>query len=160
MTTPYSPYGGFISPLRALYASTAQALRAHMEMDAGAATASWEPVSDILDPYFPDSPGVFGCRADLMFVRQGKDAPMPVMAGRAPDRIGVLFCDLMPDPISGQSMLKAGDRVQMLTGPVSGVFEIKSVPDVAVAYAAGHHVEVQIVEVAQGAVQFPGSQPS
>lgn len=160
MTTPYNAYGGNVSPLRALYPSVALTLRPHMEMDAGAATVSWEPVSDVMDPYLPDNPGQFGCRLDLMFVRQGKDAPMPVTAGRAPDRVGVLFCDLMPDAVTGQSLLRAGDRIQMVSGPVAGVFEIKAIPDVALGYTGGHHSETQVVEVAQSAVQFPGSQPS
>ena len=34
---------------------------------------------------------------------------MPLVAGRAPDRVGVLFYD-MPVDASGMPLLKAGDR--------------------------------------------------
>lgn len=82
------------------------------------------------------------CRLDLNFLRPGKDQPPAPEAGRAPDRVGVLFCSAAAD-------LRAGDRVKAVGGPVDGVFEIRVVPDVATDYASGHHKEVQIIEVAQ-----------
>jgi len=82
------------------------------------------------------------CRLDLNFLRPGKDQPAAPEAGRAPDRVGVMFCAVDAD-------LRAGDRVKAVAGPVDGVFEIRVVPDVATDYSSGHHKEVQIVEVAQ-----------
>jgi hypothetical protein len=82
------------------------------------------------------------CRLDIGFLRQGKDQPMAAEAGRAPDRVGVMYCDVT-EP------LKPGDRVTAVTGPILGTFEIKVIPDIAIGYSAGHHIEVQVVEVAQ-----------
>lgn len=82
------------------------------------------------------------CRLDLNFLRMGKDQLPAPEAGRVPDRVGIMFCDTTVG-------LRPGDRVHAVSGPVDGVFEIRVVPDVAVDYAAGHHVEVQVVEVAQ-----------
>lgn len=101
------------------------------------------------------------CRLDLSFLRPGKDVPMAVEAGKAPDRIGVLFCETADG-------LKAGDRLRSVPNdvgliPVPGTFEIRTIPDVAQAYSTGHHVEVQIVEVAQAVADadrpFPGGEP-
>lgn len=84
------------------------------------------------------------CRLDLVFLRPGKDVPQAVNAGKAPDRIGVMFCERgIP--------LKAGHRVTAVPNkfgeiPVPGSFEIKTIPDVAVGYSRAHHIEVQIVE--------------
>jgi hypothetical protein len=86
----------------------------------------------------------------MIFVRPGKDAPMPLVAGRAPDRVGTLFCDPTPH-------LKAGDRIHAIDGPVTGTFEIRAIPDVAVGFGIGHHMEVQLIEVAQELTGvFPG----
>jgi len=81
-------------------------------------------------------------RLDLNFLRPGKDQPAAPEAGRAPDRVGVMFASMGTD-------IKAGDRVSAVAGPVDGTFEIRVIPDVATDYGSGHHVEVQIVEVAQ-----------
>lgn len=98
-------------------------------------------------------------RLDLNFLRPGKDAPMPVEAGKAPDRIGVCFYE-------ADAGLKSGDRIRAVTNdigqlPVPGTFEMKQVPDVAQDYSGGHHCEVQITEVSQAFVDaarpFPGS---
>ncbi len=116
----------------------------------GTPVLSWSQVSDNLDPYLPDSQGELMCRIDLQFIRPGKDAPMPAVAGRAPDRIGVMFFD-------PTDKIKAGQRVRVLTGPVTGTFEIRAVPDPAVGLAVANHMEVQVIEVAQQpAGIFPG----
>lgn len=82
------------------------------------------------------------CRLDLNFLRPGKDVPPAYEAGVAPDRIGVMFCRAgLP--------LRAGDRIVTVSGPVSGTFDIKTIPDVALDYSSGHHIEVQIVETVQ-----------
>ena len=84
----------------------------------------------------------FKCRLDLNFLRPGKDAPPAYEAGVAPDRVGIMFC-------SASLPLRAGDRIVALAGPVQGIFDINSIPDIAIDYASGHHIEVQIVESVQ-----------
>lgn len=87
------------------------------------------------------------CRLDLNFLRPGKDiAPAPV-AGKAPDRIGLMFC-------SNGTPIKAGDRVITIPNdagqmPVEGTFEIRVIPDTVVGYSAAHHIEIQILETNQ-----------
>jgi hypothetical protein len=86
-------------------------------------------------------------RLDLNFIRPGKDiAPAPV-AGKAPDRIGILFTDW-------DAGLKAGQRIIMIPNdqmemPVQGTFEIKVIPDVAVGFSSAHHLEIQVLETVQ-----------
>ncbi len=98
-------------------------------------------------PYYSFDPvGQIKCRLDLNFLRPGKDQPPAPEAGRAPDRVGVMFCDKGAD-------IKPGDRISAVSGPISGVFEIRVVPDIAVGFVNGHHMEVQVVEVAQSVGQ-------
>lgn len=82
------------------------------------------------------------CRLDIGFLRPGKDQPMASENGRAPDRVGVMYCS--PDV-----PLKPADRITAVTGPITGTFEIKVIPDKAVDFSSVHHIEVQVVEVAQ-----------
>jgi hypothetical protein len=93
--------------------------------------------------------GFIDCRLDLTFVRPGKDQPQAVSAGQAPDRMGVMFCSAEPDV-----PLRAGARITAIENDDGvilqpGTFEIRATPDVAPAYATAHHIEVQIIEVAQ-----------
>lgn len=91
------------------------------------------------------------CRLDLVFLRPGKDALPAYEAGRATDRLGVMFC-------GAEVNLQAGDRVVATSGPVSGTFEIRSIPDRALDFSTAHHIEVQIVETNQtleGPTAFP-----
>jgi hypothetical protein len=81
------------------------------------------------------------CRLDMNFLRPGKDIPQAQDAGVIPDRIGVMFVR----PID----IRAGDRIVAISGPVSGTFDIKTIPDIAPDYSSGHHIEVQIVETVQ-----------
>lgn len=162
MTTPepYVPAVPLNSAMRALYSSQAKVLRLVPALTAGAANLSWQAVTDILDPYL-DIPGQFRCRLDLNFVRPGKDQLMPLVAGRPPDRVGVLFFDCITDT-NGIPLVLAGDRIEMVSGPISGTFEIRVIPDVAQQFTGAHHVETQVIEVAQalkpGSVTpFPGS---
>jgi hypothetical protein len=136
--------------LRHLYNCRARVQRLSGIMAAGTPTITWSTVEDVLDPVLGE-PGQLMCRLDLMFVRPGKDQPMPVVAGRAPDRVGLLFCD-------ATNGLRAGDRLQMIAGPVVGTFEIRVTPDPALDLATAHHLEVQVIEVAQALVNvFPGA---
>lgn len=99
------------------------------------------------DPALNDMLQFLKCRLDMNFVREGKDAiPAPV-AGRAPDRVGVLFT-------YAYAPLKAGDRLVAIPNeqgrtPVDGTFEIRTIPDKAIDYSDAHHIEVQIIETGQ-----------
>jgi len=121
-----------------LYASVVRLERMNMTQANGVATMSWNVVPG--GEYVP-------CRLDLNFLRPGKDiAPAPV-AGKAPDRIGLLICD-------EDVPVKAGDRIVSIPGDdgevaVPGTFEIRVIPDRVVGYASAHHLEIQILETNQ-----------
>jgi hypothetical protein len=159
MTTPYVPQIAQ-STMRILYTSKAQVLRLQATLESGSATVVWTPVTDILDPYLME-PGRFMCQLDLQFTRPGKDQPMPLVAGRSPDRVGVLFFDPVTDK-DGFPLILAGDRINMVEGPIRGTFEIRVIPEVAQDLLGAHHIETQVIEVSQatkpGSVTpFPGS---
>jgi hypothetical protein len=160
---PYTPPQYVLSPLRALYRSLVQVVRLNpLLQPGGALSMSWENVSDILDPYLPDKPGQLWCRLDVGFMRPGKDIPMPITAGRAPDRVALMFFDPAFDA-GGRSLVKAGDRFECLAGPVYGTWEVRLIPEVAQDYLGAHHMEIQVVEVSQALqpgslTPFPGAQ--
>lgn len=141
--------------MRHLYNSRVEVRRLAGGILHGTPTAlRWDKITEVPDPVL-GVPGEMMCRLDMTFQRPGKDVPMPVVAGRAPDRLGVMFFDVT-------DVLKAGDRVHTLTGPVTGVFEIRATPDPASGFGPiAHHMEVQVVEVAQAvaAAAFPGATP-
>jgi hypothetical protein len=137
-----------------LFNSVVRVEEMRLTQENGVADTSWVEVDD---PALKNLP----CRLDLNFVRPGKDIlPAPV-AGKAPDRIGVMFT-------YAHAPLKAGHRITAIphpdTGalPVQGTFEIRVVPDVAIGFSAAHHIEVQIIEAAQKPQNFswPGQAPS
>lgn len=121
-----------------LYASAVRIERMGLTSSDGMASMDWTVV-----------PGgeFIKCRLDLNFLRPGKDiAPAPV-AGKAPDRIGLMFC-------SQYTPIKAGDRIITIPNeagqmPVEGTFEIRVIPDMVVGYATAHHLEIQILETNQ-----------
>lgn len=121
-----------------LFASTVRIERMTLTTVDGRPVTSWAPV---------EGGEALRCRLDLNFLRPGKDVlPAPV-AGRAPDRVGLMFYRL-------GAPLKAGDRVVAIPNgdgsmPVQGTFEIRVTPDPVVGYSALHHVEAQIIEVTQ-----------
>jgi hypothetical protein len=162
VTTPYVPYSPG-SLARGLYRSVAQVLRLQPVLTSGGGmSVSWSAVTDILDSYLA-TPGLIACRLDLQFTRPGKDAPQPLVAGRAPDRVGLLFYD-MPADASGLPLLKAGDRFQMVSGPVAGTFELRQAPEVAQDYIGASHAESQVIETSQALqpgsyTPFPGGAP-
>lgn len=136
--------------MRHLYVTRAEVLRLAGTLVDGSPVLTWTKVDTLVDPTL-GVPGELMCRLDMAFVRPGKDQPMPVVAGRAPDRIGLMFFDSGCD-------IRAGDRIHTLAGPVAGTFEVRVVPDPAVDLAAAHHMEVQVVEVAQAlSGVFPGA---
>ena len=121
-----------------LFASAVRIERLSLTAHDGVATMDWTTVPG----------GEFvKCRLDLNFLRPGKDiAPAPV-AGKAPDRIGLMFC-------SQYAPIEAGDRIVTIPNeagetPVSGTFEIRVIPDVVVGYSSSHHLEIQILETNQ-----------
>jgi hypothetical protein len=139
------------------YSSVCQVLRLNPSLSAGGGMSfTWDLVSDVVDHYL-NEPGLLQCRLDLTFLRPGKDQPAPVVAGRAPDRTGVCYFDPAPDA-NGASLVKAGDRLQCVSGPVFGTFEIRLIPDVAQGLTGAHHIEVQVVEVSQ--MLKPGTSPT
>lgn len=163
MTTPYTPFAPGQGGLAAFFTSTVQVLRLNETLQAGGGmTMAWQPVTAIVDPLL-DQPGLMKCRLDLTFIRPGKDAPPAYVAGRAPDRIGVLFFNLVTDA-NGAPMVKAADRVQCVAGPIFGTFEIRLIPDVAQDLTGASHCEVQVVEVSQqlqpgSPTPFPANPP-
>lgn len=124
--------------MRHLFSSRVSVLRLELSSADGMASYAYVPVAGM------DS---VPCRLDLNFLRPGKDQPTAPEAGKAPDRIGVMFCD-------ATVAIRAGDRFRAVAGPVTGVFEIRQTPDKAVDYSSAHHIEVQIVEVAQQTLEF------
>lgn len=111
--------------------------------DDGRVRSDWVPVTtgnERMDKRL----AYLNCRLDLSWLRPGKDVPQAQNAGKAPDRFGVMFLD-------GDVPLRAGYRIVTVpnpdgTMPVTGTFEIKTIPDEIIGYYALHHKEVQIVE--------------
>jgi hypothetical protein len=149
--------------MRALYHSMVQVTRLAATITAdGSATMTWSPITAVVD-LFLNAPGYLMCRLDLQFIRRGIDQPAALVAGKAPDRVGVVYYDPVTDT-SGVPLVLAGDRLVCVSGPVMGTFDIRVVPDVAQDFLGAHHVETQVVEVSQslqpGSIQpFPGSAP-
>lgn len=149
--------------LRGLYRSKVQVVRLLPSLNSsGGMSLAWSPLTEILDRTL-DQAGYMWCRLDLGFMRPGKDQPAPLVAGRAPDRVGVCYYDPVTDA-SGAPLVRANDRLLCVQGPIFGEFEIRVVPDVAQDYNGAHHVEVQVIEVAKQVqpgsfTPFPGSPP-
>jgi hypothetical protein len=124
--------------VRHLYSSIVRVERMQMTRVNGRPSTQWAPVTGL---------EAVLCRLNIGFVRPG-DALPAYEAGKAQDRSGIMFCDVLP--------LKAGDRVVAISGPVDGTFEVRTIPDSAVGYAEAHHMEFQIWEVNQNlAGKFP-----
>lgn len=157
---PYTPFAT-VSPLRSLYQSLVQVIRLKMKVTSGSPQLTWTEVPDVIDPMV-DIPGQMMCKIDLGFIRRG-DMPMPLVAGRAPDRNGTVFFDAILSPDTGAPYVLAGDRLRCIAGPVVGTFELRTIPTAAVGLAGVHHIECQVFEVAQslakgGPTPFPGSE--
>jgi hypothetical protein len=137
--------------MRHLFASTVEVLEATTDIVDGARVQTWAKSSATFDPTC--APGEMKCRLDLIFLRPGKDAPAPVVAGRSPDRTGILFCSNTP-------ALQAGQIIKVITGPHLGaMFLVKIRPDEAQAYSGTHHIEVQVNEVNQAGFAYPSGAP-
>jgi hypothetical protein len=127
--------------VRHLYHTRVEVQRLSLQMKNNVPQQVWEKIDDIVDPYL-QVPGEMMCRIDLVYQRPGKDLPLPITAGRAPDRVGVLYFD-------PTDQIRAGDRILCIDGPIAGTFDIRVMPDPAAGYSAAHHMEVQIIESVQ-----------
>lgn len=129
-----------------LYNSVVKVLRLRISVTDGVATTTYQQATDS-DPNTNDLLRALPCRLDMNFVRPGKDAiPAPV-AGRAPDRVGLIFT-------YPYAPLKAGDRLVAIENaygeiPVPGAFELRQMPDEVLGFSSRHHLEAQVVEVGQ-----------
>jgi len=137
--------------MRHLFNSRVEVLEAITDIVDGARMQSWAKSSDQFDSMAAN--GEMWCRLDLIFLRPGKDQPAPIVAGRTPDRTGILYCSFTP-------ALKGGQIIRCLEGPyVGSSFLLKMRPDAAQAFSSAHHIEVQVFEVAQAAFSYPSGAP-
>lgn len=146
MTTPYQPYQA-VSAARGLYSSVVQVLRLRptLNEDFGM-SVSWSPLTDIVD-IIVDKPGLMACRLSVGRLRPGKDQLPPLVAGRPQDRVAVIFYDPVVD-VSGDPLVKAGDRFLCVSGPISGTWELRNIPDQLQGFNGAAHCEAQVIEVA------------
>lgn len=124
----------------------------------GSAETDWVQATDP-DPSSNDMLQYLRGRLDLNFVRPGKDIPIAPEAGKAPDRMGLLFT-------FAYAPIRAGDRIVAIPNekgkiPVAGTFEIRPKPDEVQGYDDTHHTEVQVIEVGQALeeIEWPGEDP-
>ena len=123
---------------------------------------SWAAITDIVDVIL-DQPGMLGCRLAVGYLRPGKDQLPPLVAGRPQDRVAVCAYDPLTD-MNGVPLVKAGDRLLCVSGPISGTWELRNIPDQIQGYNGAAHAEVQVIEVAAQSLPgsptpFPGSRP-
>lgn len=138
--------------MRHLFASTVEILESITDVVDGARVQTWNKSNATFDPIC--APGEMKCRLDLIFLRPGKDAPAAVVAGRTPDRTGVMFCRNTPS-------LRGGQIIRVIKGPFTGAsFLLKMRPDEAQDFSGTHHIEVQVNEVAQAGFNYPSGAPS
>jgi hypothetical protein len=137
--------------MRHLFASTVEVIEATTLVVDGARVASWQKSTKSFDSTM--QPGIMKCRLDLIFMRPGKDAPAPITAGRSPDRVGVMMCSYTPS-------LQGGQIIHVIDGPFTGsYFSLKVRPDEVQDYSSTHHIEVQVTETNQAAINYPSGAP-
>lgn len=162
MTTPYQPFQQ-ISSIRGLYSSVVQVIRLTPVMNAEfGMSISWSQVSDVVDVIL-GQPGLLQCRLAIGELRPGKDQLPPLVAGRPQDRFGVVYYDPVVST-TGVPLVKAGDRFLCVSGPISGMFEMRNVPDQLQSFSTAAHCEAQVVEVSAqsgsgSSTPFPGGSP-
>lgn len=161
MTTPYQPFQP-LSPARGLYSSVVQVIRLTPTLNANfGMSLSWNVVPDVVDTVL-EQPGQLACRLAIGALRPGKDQPPPIVAGRPQDRYGVIYFD--PVTVNGVPLVKAGDRFLCISGPISGMFEMRNIPDQLQGYRGAAHCEAQVIECAMmsgpgSPTPFPGGAP-
>jgi hypothetical protein len=137
--------------MRHLFKSRVEILESLTDIIDGARVQTWQKSTATFDPTC--APGEMKCRLDLIFLRVGKDIPAPIVAGRTPDRTGVLYCSYTPS-------LKGGQIINVIDGPFKGAaFLLKMRPDEAQDFQGTHHIEVQVFEVAQAGFNYPSGAP-
>ncbi len=134
-----------MSALRGTYKSRVAVLRlTRGATSSGAATRNYVKLATVVDPVW-NVAGELKCRIDLLFIRPGAAAPPAIQAGQAPPRTGTTFYDFFP---YAPDQIRAGDYLQTLAGPVTGIFEVRVIPEPALNLYTANHMEIQIVEVA------------
>ena len=137
--------------MRHLFKSTVEILESVTDVVDGARMQTWQKSTATFDPTC--GPGEMKCRLDLIFLRVGKDVPVPIVAGRTPDRTGVMYCSYTPS-------LKGGQIVKVIAGPFKdAAFMLKMRPDEAQDFNGTHHIEIQVFEVAQAGFNYPSGAP-
>lgn len=134
-------YGLFISQL--------QVLRNSESLLGGIPNYAWTPIT-FPRPGGPDATWT-PARVDVTFVRAGRDLPLVVEAGRAPDRLAVVW--LLP---GDGSLVRPGDRLVCIGGPITGTYSVDQVPDQLADAVSLHHIEIGAREVSQ-ALALPGA---
>jgi len=141
-----------------LFNSAVRVERLTLTVEDGVATMAYAQATDP-DPALNDMLQFLRCRLDMNFIREGKDALPAMVAGKAPDRVGVMLT-------GPYAPIRAGDRIVAIPNehgaiPVSGTFEIRSIPDEVVAFSDRHHIEVQIIETGQelNGENWPAEEP-
>lgn len=130
-----------------LFRSAVRVLRLQLTVVDGIPSMEWVQATDPDDPHANDMLQYLECRIDMNFLRPGKDILPAPEAGKAPDRVGILFT-------YPYAPIRAGDRLVAIPNDegktiVPGVFEIRLIPDEAVDFSDQHHLEVQIIETNQ-----------
>lgn len=126
-----------------LFNSVVRVERLQLVTTDGVAEMDWAQATDP-DPNAAEILKYLECRLDMNFLRPGKDILPAPEAGKAPDRIGIMFT-------YPYAPIKAGDRIVAIPNregktPVKGTFEIRVMPDEAIDFSDQHHIEVQIIE--------------
>lgn len=114
-----------------LLPSRVRVKRPRMSTEDGVLSTSWYAVPGM---------GQLQCRLEVGLFRPGKDQPLPIQAGRAPDRVAVYW-------VSPGTDLRPGDHLECVSGPVTGTWEVRTSPDSAVGMRHLHHLEGQATEL-------------
>lgn len=113
---------------------------------------TWTPITFPRTDPLTGEPAIWTpARVDVTFVRAGKDMPLVVEAGRAADRLAVIW--LRPDD---GSLVRAGDRLVCVGGPITGTYSVDQFPDQLADAVSLHHIEIGAREVSQ-ALALPGA---
>lgn len=125
---------------RIMMPSRARVWRPQSDMVDGVLTLTMVPVVGLVAAEVVEGVEAIPLRVEVGFYRPGKDQPLPIQAGRAPDRVAVYWCTPGTD-------LRPGDHLEMIEGPVVGSWHLRAYPDRAIDMSFLHHLEGQCVEV-------------
>lgn len=119
-----------------LLPSEVRVKRPQVSTQDGVLTTSWQAVPALSN---------VRCRLEVGFYRPGKDQPLPIQVGRAPDRVAVVW-------VAPNTDLRPGDHLECTSGPVSGTWELRTNLDDVSNMRNFHHREGQVVELFPGTV--------